>query len=54
MKTLKAALYITAGLISACSFAGKKKKTGEDLVMVPVTFLFLVRGFLMEKKKRSI
>ena len=55
MKTLKAALYITAGLISACSFAGIYEETGEYLFTVILSLVLMAHGFDMmpEKKKKD-
>lgn len=54
MKTLKAALCITAGLISACSFAGIYEETGDYLFMVILSLVLMCYGFdMMPGKKKE-
>ena len=54
MKTLKAALCITAGLISACSFAGIYEETGDYLFMVILSLVLMAYGFdLMPDNKKK-
>ena len=55
MKTLKAALCITAGLISACAFADVYEETGDYLFMVILSLvLMMCYGFdMMPGKKKE-
>ena len=55
MKTLKAALCITAGLISACAFADVYEETGDYLFMVILSLVLMAYGFdiMPDNKKKE-